>query len=57
VLATVNKGLEATFKARSKALAPIQFTLINGNIHGGADYPWWKYINRPVPKSEEVNLL
>jgi putative ABC transport system permease protein len=24
---------------------------------GGPDYPWWKYIKRPVPKFEEVKLL
>lgn len=24
---------------------------------GGPDYPWWKYIKRPIPKFEEVTLL
>jgi ABC-type lipoprotein release transport system permease subunit len=24
---------------------------------GGPDYPWWKYIKRPVPKYEEIKLL
>src|SRR5882757_4396040 len=24
---------------------------------GGPDYPWWKYIKRPVPKFEELRLL
>jgi putative ABC transport system permease protein len=24
---------------------------------GGPDFPWWKYIKRPVPKYEEVKLL
>ena len=24
---------------------------------GGPDYPWWKFINRPTPKFEEVNFI
>ena len=24
---------------------------------GGPDFPWWKYIKRPVPKMEEMRLL
>ena len=24
---------------------------------GGPDYPWWKYVKRPVPKYEEMRLL
>ncbi len=24
---------------------------------GGPDFPWWKYIKRPVPKYEEVKLI
>src|SRR5579871_1759414 len=24
---------------------------------GGPDFPWWKYIKRPVPKIEEAKLL
>jgi putative ABC transport system permease protein len=24
---------------------------------GGPDYPWWKYVNRPVPKYEEVKQI
>ncbi len=24
---------------------------------GGADYPWWKYIKRPIPKYEEMKFL
>lgn len=24
---------------------------------GGADYPWWKYVKRPSPKLEEMELL
>src|SRR5215475_16210474 len=24
---------------------------------GGPDFPWWKYIKRPVPKFEELRLL
>ncbi|MHA4807805.1 ABC transporter permease [Flavitalea flava] len=24
---------------------------------GGPDYPWWKYVKRPVPKVEEMRLI
>src|SRR5690606_8273152 len=24
---------------------------------GGHDYPWWKYVNRPVPKYDEVKQI
>lgn len=24
---------------------------------GGGDYPWWKYINRPSPRDEDVELI
>jgi putative ABC transport system permease protein len=24
---------------------------------GGPDYPWWKYVKRPVPKFDEVKLI
>ncbi|MBN9299963.1 MAG: ABC transporter permease [Filimonas sp.] len=24
---------------------------------GGPDYPWWKYVNRPVPKYDEVKMI
>lgn len=24
---------------------------------GGNDYPWWKYMNRPTPKYDEVNFI
>ena len=24
---------------------------------GGGEYPWWKYLNRPVPLSKEADLL
>jgi putative ABC transport system permease protein len=26
-------------------------------FHNGPDYPWWKFVNRPEPKFEEVKLI
>ncbi len=28
-----------------------------GIFHNGSDYPWWKFVNRPVPLFEEVKLI
>ena len=28
-----------------------------GLYRGGPDYPWWKYVNRPSPKFEEVAAI
>ena len=49
-------ALKRIFKIKLKALVPILFILINGIIPDGPDYPWWKFVNRPVPKFEEVRL-
>ena len=26
-------------------------------FHNGSDYPWWKFVNRPVPLFDEVKLI
>ena len=26
-------------------------------FHSGSDYPWWKFVNRPVPLFDEVKLI
>ena len=56
VLATVN-SLEANIQNQIKSLGTNTIYIDKWKYMGGADYPWWKYINRPVPKSEEVNLI
>jgi putative ABC transport system permease protein len=57
VLATVN-SLEQNIKNEVNSLG-------NNTIYidkweytaGGNDYPWWKYVNRPSPKFEEVKQI
>jgi putative ABC transport system permease protein len=57
VLATVN-SLEQNIKNEVSSLG-------NNTIYidkweytaGGNDYPWWKYVNRPSPKYEEVKQI
>lgn len=57
VLATVN-SLEQNIKNEVNSLG-------NNTIYidkweytaGGNDYPWWKYVNRPSPKYEEVKQI
>ena len=39
-------------------MEPIRFILINGIIvDSGPDYPWWKFVNRPAPKFDEVAAI
>jgi len=58
VLATVN-SLEMNIQNQIKSLGTNtifidkwQYFTSNGN-----DYPWWKFVNRPVPKFEEVKFI
>lgn len=56
VLATVN-SLEANIQNQIKSLGTNTIYIDKWQYAGGADYPWWKYVNRPVPKFEEVSLI
>ena len=56
VLATVN-SLEANIQNQIKSLGTNTIYIDKWKYMGGADYPWWKYVNRPQPKFEEVNLI
>ncbi|HSQ44215.1 MAG TPA: ABC transporter permease [Ginsengibacter sp.] len=56
VLATVN-SLEANIQNQIKSLGTNTIYIDKWDYKGGPDYPWWKYVNRPVPKFEEVNLI
>ena len=58
VLATVN-SLETNIQNQLKSLGTNtiyidKFDYFDGN---GPDYPWWKFINRPLPKFEEVAAI
>jgi len=58
VLATVN-SLERNIQNEVKSLGTntIYIDKWDYSSGGGPDYPWWKYVNRPVPKYEEVRQI
>ena len=56
VLATVN-SLEANIQNQIKSLGTNTISIDKWDYAGGPDYPWWKFINRPVPKYNEVNFI
>jgi putative ABC transport system permease protein len=58
VLATVN-SLEHNIQNEIKSLGTntIYIDKWDYTAGGGSDYPWWRYVNRPVPKYEEVKQI
>lgn len=56
VLATVS-SLEMNIQNQLKSLGTNTVYIDKWDYDGGPDYPWWKFINRPVPKYEEVQLI
>ncbi|MEP6846080.1 MAG: ABC transporter permease [Panacibacter sp.] len=56
VLATVN-SLEMNIQTQIKSLGTNTIYVDKWNYSGGPDYPWWKYVNRPVPKFSEVDFI
>lgn len=56
VLATVN-SLEMNIQNQIKSLGSNTIYIDKWDYNGGPDYPWWKFVNRPVPKFEEVNFI
>ena len=58
VLATVN-SLERNIQneVRSLGTNTIYIDKWDYSSGGGPDYPWWKFINRPVPKYREVKFI
>lgn len=56
VLATVN-SLEMNIQNQIKSLGTNTIYIDKWDYTGGPDYPWWKFINRPVPKFEEVAFI
>jgi putative ABC transport system permease protein len=56
VLATVN-SLEMNIQNQLKSLGTNTIFIDKWQYTGGPDYPWWKFVNRPVPKYEEVKLI
>ncbi|MDQ2720790.1 MAG: ABC transporter permease [Bacteroidota bacterium] len=57
VLATVN-SLEMNIQNQIKSLGTNTIYIDKWQYFGGdADNPWWKFVNRPQPKFEEVNFI
>ena len=56
VLATVN-SLERNVQNDIKSLGTNTVYIDKWDYSGGPDYPWWKYVNRPVPKFDEVEAI
>jgi putative ABC transport system permease protein len=56
VLATVN-SLEMNIQNQLKSLGTNTIFIDKWQYSGGPDYPWWKFVNRPVPKYEEVKFI
>lgn len=56
VLATVD-SLEQKVQNDIKTLGTNTIYIDKWNYGGGPDYPWWKYVKRPVPKYEEMKIV
>lgn len=56
VLATVN-SLEQNIQKDIDALGTNTIYIDKWDYSGGPDYPWWKYVNRPEPKYNEMKML
>ena len=58
VLATVN-SLEQNIKNEVNSLGSntIYIDKWEYTAGGGPDYPWWKFVNRPLPKYEELKQI
>jgi len=56
VLATVN-SLELNIQKDINALGSNSIYIDKWDYSGGPDYPWWKYVNRPVPTYDEMQAL
>lgn len=56
VLATVN-SLERNIQDEIKGLGTNTIYIDKWDYSGGPDYPFWKYVNRPLPKYEEIAFI
>ncbi|MFN5422681.1 MAG: ABC transporter permease [bacterium] len=56
VLSTVS-SLERNIQDGVKSLGSNTIYIDKWDYQGGADYPWWKYVNRPSPKLTETKLI
>lgn len=56
VLATVD-SLEQNIQNEIKALGSNTIYIDKWDYSGGPDYPYWKFVNRPIPKYEEMAFI
>jgi len=56
VLATVD-SLKQKVQTDIKALGSNTIYIDKWQYSGGPDYPWWKFVNRPIPKYNEVKFI
>jgi putative ABC transport system permease protein len=56
VLATVN-SLEHNIQNEVKEMGSNSIYIDKWEWSGGPDYPWWRYVNRPSPKYEEMGHI
>lgn len=56
VLATVN-SLQHNIQNEVKSLGSNTIFVDKWEYSGGPDYPWWKFVNRPVPKYSEIKQI
>lgn len=56
VLATVN-SLEHNIQNEVKAMGSNSIYIDKWEWGGGPDYPWWKYVNRPSPRYDEMSHI
>ncbi|WP_431216005.1 ABC transporter permease [Puia sp. P3] len=56
VLSTIS-SMQMAVNNDLKALGNKTIYIDKWQYGGGPDYPWWKFIKRPVPKYEEMKLL
>ena len=56
VLSTV-KSLEKNIQDGVKSLGANTVYIDKWDYKGGADFPWWKYVNRPTPTQLETRRL
>jgi putative ABC transport system permease protein len=56
VLATVG-SLEQNIQSEIRSLGTNTIYIDKWDYSGGPDYPWWKYVQRPSPKYEELDQI
>ena len=56
VLATVN-SLERNIQDEIKGLGTNTIYIDKWDYSGGPDYPFWKFVNRPLPKYDEMAFI